>query len=714
MSKRRVYEIAKEFNMTSKNLIKKLAKIEIEVSNHMSTLSDDEYNKFVAFINPDKEEKPKEKKEKVAKEKHNKGKAKPKKEKKEKTKNKKAFKKEDKKEEPKKVRNYEKRQRGTKSQYKKKKSDDANVVKGTIEVEENTPLSELAKLFNVPANTLIMKFMELGEMISINSTVSYENAALVAMEFGIETKRAKELSEVAEEKFDFEDDEKDLKDRAPVVTVMGHVDHGKTSLLDTIRNTNVTNKEAGGITQHIGASEIYFDNKKIVFLDTPGHEAFTTLRARGAQVTDIAILVVAADDGVKPQTIEAIHHAKDAGVPMIVAINKMDKPGVNPQKVKQELSEQGVLVEEWGGDVISVNCSAKTGDGIDQILEMILLVAEMLELKANPNRAGVGTVIEANIDKRMGITATVLLEKGRMKIGDSIFAGAAYGRVRTMVNDKGKRIKKAGPSSAFEITGLSEVPNAGDKIYVTANDQEARENAEKNAEKIRKDKIQSTQKVTTLDNIFDGINEGDVKELNVILRADVHGSIEAIVQSLNKLSNEEVKVNIVKSQVGAITESDILLATASNAIIFGFNVRPSNNIVAVSEREKVEIRTYRIIYELISDVKDALSGLLEPEKREEVEGSIEVRDTFKVPGIGTIAGGYVQNGKVSRKSKVRLIRDGIVIYEGEVSSLKRFKDDAKEVLTGFECGIGLSNYNDIKVGDVIETFIIKEIKRDLK
>ncbi len=705
LSKKRVYEVAKEFSMTSKNLIKKLAKIDIEVKNHMSTLSDEDYDRFIEFINPDKEEKVVEKK--VSKETKNKSQKK-----KERVKNKKVEVTEEQK--VRKPRNYEKRQRGTKSQYKKKKSDDTTVIVGTVEVEENTPLSELAKLFNISPNELIMKFMELGEMISINSTVSYDNAALVAMEYGIETTRKKELSEVEEEKFDFEDDEKDLKDRAPVVTVMGHVDHGKTSLLDTIRNTNVTNKEAGGITQHIGASEIYFENKKIVFLDTPGHEAFTTLRARGAQVTDIAILVVAADDGVKPQTIEAIHHAKDAGVPMIVAINKMDKPGVNPQKVKQELSEQGVLVEEWGGDVISVNCSAKTGEGVDQILEMILLVAEMLELKANPNRAGVGTVIEANIDKRMGITATILLEKGRMKIGDSIFAGASYGRVRTMTNDKGKRIKKAGPSSAFEITGLNEVPNAGDKIYVTESDQEARENAEKNAEKIRKDRIQSTQKVTTLDNIFDGINEGDIKELNVILRADVHGSIEAISQSLNKLSNEEVKVNIVKAQVGAITESDILLATASNAIIFGFNVRPSNNIVAVSEREKIEIRTYRIIYELISDVKDALSGLLEPEKREEVEGSIEVRDTFKVPGIGTIAGGYVQNGKVSRKSKVRLIREGIVIYEGEVSSLKRFKDDAKEVLTGFECGIGLNNYNDIKVGDVIETFIIKEIKRDLK
>ncbi len=705
LSKKRVYEVAKEFNMTSKNLIKKLAKINIEVKNHMSTLSDEDYSKFIEFINPDKEEKVVEKK--VSKETKNKSKKK-----KERAKNKKIDVVEEQKN--RKPRNYEKRQRGTKSKYKKKKSDDTNVVVEHVEIEENTPLSELAKLFNISPNELIMKFMEMGEMISINSAVSYENAALVAMEYGIETTRKKELSEVEEEKFDFEDDEKDLKNRAPVVTVMGHVDHGKTSLLDTIRNTNVTNREAGGITQHIGASEIYFENKKIVFLDTPGHEAFTTLRARGAQITDIAILVVAADDGVKPQTIEAIHHAKDAGVPMIVAINKMDKPGVNPEKVKQELSEQGVLVEEWGGDVISINCSAKTGEGVDQVLEMILLVSEMLELKANPNRAGVGTVIEANIDKRMGITATVLLEKGRMKIGDSIFAGASYGRIRTMTNDKGKRIKKAGPSSAFEITGLSEVPNAGDKIYVTENDQEARENAEKNAAKIRKDRIQSTQKVTTLDNIFDGINEGDIKELNVILRADVHGSIEAIVQSLNKLSNDEVKVNIVKSQVGAITESDILLATASKAIIFGFNVRPSNNIVTVSEREQVEIRTYRIIYELISDVKDALSGLLEPEKREEVEGSIEVRDTFKVPGIGTIAGGYVQNGKVSRKSKVRLIRDGIVIYEGEVSSLKRFKDDAKEVLTGFECGIGLSNYNDIKVGDIIETFIIKEVKRDLK
>ncbi len=709
MNKKRVYEVAKEFNMTSKNLIKKLSKINIEVSNHMSALTEEQYDAFVEFINPDKEIN-------IQKEKKYKKEKKTVESKKEKKYKKKVIIASDENDDKKnqRVRNYEKRQRGTKSQYKKKKDEEITVNSGVVEIEENMPLSELAKILKVSPNELIMKFMQMGEMFNINSTLNYENSALIAMEFGVETTRKKELSEVEEEKFDYDDDENDLILRAPVVTVMGHVDHGKTSLLDSIRNTNVTNKEAGGITQHIGASEITFNNQKIVFLDTPGHEAFTTLRARGAQITDIAVLVVAADDGVKPQTVEAIHHAKAADVPIIVAINKMDKPGANTNKVMQELSEHGILVEDWGGDVISVPCSAIKSEGIEQLLEMILLVAEIQELKANPNRAGVGTVIEANIDKRMGVTATILLEKGTMNVGDSIFAGASFGRIRTMTNDKGKRLKVAGPSSAFEITGLNEVPNAGDKIYVTKDDQEARSNAQKNSQKQRKDRIQSTQKVTTLDNIFDGINDGQVKDLNIVLRADVHGSIEAITQSLNKLSNDEVNVNIVKAQVGAITESDILLATASNAIIFGFNVRPSNSINAISERENVEIRTYRIIYELINDVRDALTGLLEPEKREEVEGSIEVRDIFKVPGVGTIAGGYVQNGKISRKSMVRLIRDGIVIYEGEVSSLKRFKDDAKEVLTGFECGIGLNNYNDIKEGDVIETFIIKEFKRDLK
>ena len=498
---------------------------------------------------------------------------------------------------------------------------------------------------------------------------------------------------------------------APVVTVMGHVDHGKTSLLDSIRNTRVTKKEAGGITQHIGASEIKIHGKKIVFLDTPGHEAFTTLRARGAQITDIAILVVAADDGVKPQTVEAIHHAKAAGVPIIVAINKMDKPTANPERVKQELTEHGLLVEDWGGDVIASQVSAKTGEGIEELLEMVLLVAEMLELKANPHRPGVGTIIEANVDRRMGTTATVLLEKGSMTIGDNIFAGSSFGRIRTMINDSGKRLKNAGPSSAFEITGLNEVPMAGEKIYVTKDDQTARLYAQKNADKERIERINQPKFVASLDGLTE--EEGEAKVLNIILRADVHGSVEAIKHSLEKINTDEVMVNIIKAQVGAITESDILLATASEAVILGFNVRPDNNIQNVAERENVEIRTYRVIYDIINDIRDALSGMLDPDQKEEVEGNIEVRETFKVPGVGTIAGGYVMRGKISRSSMVRLIRDGIVIHEGEVSSLKRFKDDVRQVQTGYECGIGIKNYNDIKEGDIIETFIIREIQRSL-
>ncbi len=704
MNKIRVYKLAKECGITSKELIVKLAEMGIEVTNHMSTLTEDEHALILKKLASEKDKKKNKAKEAPVK-KALKNKSKKKKE---------TGNKEKEEVSNKKPKTWKKQKRGTKSQYKKGKTTEKESVEGKeIGIDSTISMSELANILQITTNALIMKFMQEGQMKNINSSLTYDEAADMALNFDVILTQNKTQNEKQQEIFDYSDDEKDLSERAPVVTVMGHVDHGKTSLLDAIRNTQVTKKEAGGITQHIGASEIYYNNKKIVFLDTPGHEAFTTLRARGAMITDIAILVVAADDGVKPQTIEAIHHAKDAGVPMIVAINKMDKPGVNPQRVKQELTEHEVLVEDWGGDVISVNVSALTGENIEELMEMILLVSEMLELKANSKRLGIGTIIEANLDKTMGATASVLLEKGTMKVGDYFFVGSAYGKVRTMINSKGKRIKKAGPSSAFKITGLSDVPMAGDKIYVTEDDSIAKEHAEKNALVQRKEKLMGTQKVASLENLFDGLDENSPKELNVIIRTDVHGSLEAIVSSLEKLNTEEVRVNVVKSQVGAITEADILLATASKAIILGFNVRPSNAIVQISERENVEIRTYRIIYNLINEIKDALSGMLDPTEKEEVEGSIEVRDIFKIPGIGTIAGGYVQKGKISRSSLVRLIRDGIVIYEGNVSSLKRFKDDAKVVQSGFECGIGLEKFNDVKVGDIIETFNIIQVKRSL-
>ncbi|WP_459128770.1 translation initiation factor IF-2 [Guggenheimella bovis] len=740
MTKIRVYELAKEYKMTSKNLIAKLSKIGVEVNNHMSVLTEEDYNKFMDFINPNRketEEPVKEEKKEVPVKTEKKPTAieevddvEAEEEGEEKKSAPKAPRVVSRKSKPQKSRfeeelaiednlpkserkSFRKKKRGTRAQYKKTKDDTVDLTNQTVEIDESITLGNLAETLHKPVSELIMKFMELGEMYTINSTISFDEAELLASEYDIHLERRQTLKEIEEEQFDFEDKEEDLVERAPIVTVMGHVDHGKTSILDAIRRTSVTKREAGGITQHIGASEVAIQGKKIVFLDTPGHEAFTTLRARGAQVTDIAVLVVASDDGVMPQTVEAIHHAKAADVPIIVAINKMDKPDANPNRVKQELTEHGLVVEDWGGDVICCEVSALTGDGIENLLEMILLVAEVLELKANPKRPGVGTIIEANVDKQMGIVATVLLEKGTMKVGDNVFAGSSSGRVRTMTNDKGKRLKVAGPSSAYEITGLNNVPQAGEKIYVVADDQTARAFAEANQQKEREQKLQTPKKVASLDNLFED-DSVEAKELNLILRADVHGSVEAIKQSLEKIGTDEVQVNLIRADVGAITEADILLATASHAIILGFNVRPNNNIQNIAEREHVEIRTYRIIYDIINDVRDALSGMLDPEEREEVEGNIEVRETFRVPGVGTIAGGYVQRGKISRTSRVRLVRDGIVIYEGEVSSLKRFKDDVKQVATGFECGIGLKNYNDIKEGDIIETFLIKEIERSLE
>ncbi|MDD2294357.1 MAG: translation initiation factor IF-2, partial [Eubacteriales bacterium] len=606
---------------------------------------------------------------------------------------------------------------------KRRKYKDKNDV-----VEENLMDTELlpegSVVINVPitvagfceqidrtSSDAIMALMKMGIMANINQNLDEETAVLLGIELGVNIVVNNVSEEVVEEGLDLSEDiASELVSRAPIIAVMGHVDHGKTSLLDAIRKSNVTDQEAGGITQHIGASEIELKGQRIVFLDTPGHEAFTAMRARGAHVTDIAVLVVAADDSVKPQTIESISHARAAGVPIIVAINKMDKPGADPDRVKKDLSEQGILVEEWGGDVISVPVSAKSGEGIIQLLEMILLQAEVLELKANPNRLAMGTVIEARLDKSKGPVATLLVTNGTLHAGMSVVAGTCSGRIRAMTNSKGETIRKAGPARAVEITGLTDVPQAGDEFNAVKEDKIAREIAENRKLKLRQEVLAKNSSIT-LEQLFSQIEEGEVKELNLILKADVQGSVGALEQSLEKLHNENVKVKIIHSGVGTITESDIMLASTSNAVIIGFNVRPSTAVSSMADQEKVEIRTYRIIYEIIDDIEAAIKGMLDPIFKEVVMGKIEVRETFKVPGAGIVAGAYVIEGKIMRNAKVRLVRDGIVIHEGTISSLRRFKDDVREVATGFECGIGLDKYNDIKEGDIIEAFSMVEIER---
>jgi translation initiation factor IF-2 len=509
---------------------------------------------------------------------------------------------------------------------------------------------------------------------------------------------------------DNEDDEAALEMKPPVITVMGHVDHGKTSLLDAIRETKVTATEAGGITQHIGAYQVEVNGKKITFLDTPGHEAFTSMRARGAQVTDIAVLVVAADDGVMPQTIEAINHAKAAGVPIVVAVNKIDRPQANQERVMQQLMEYGLVSEEWGGDTICAPVSASTREGLEHLLEMLLLVAEMEELKSNPNRPARGSVIDARLDKGRGPVATVLIQKGTLHVGDYMLAGTAYGRVRAMLDFKGRRVKKATPSTPVEILGLSEAPNAGDHFYVLPDEKTARQIVEERVKQKRQQDNVNPGKVT-LEDIFKQIQQGKIKELNLIVKADVQGSVEALLQALSKLGTKEVRLNIIHSGVGAVSENDVMLASASNALIIGFNVRPEGNTAKTAEMQQVEIRLYRVIYEILDDVRAALEGLLEPELREVVSGRAEVRDIFSIPKIGVISGSYITEGKMTRNGKVRVIRDGVVIYEGNIASLRRFKDDAKEVQQGYECGIGLDKFQDIKPGDIFEGYVIEEIKR---
>ncbi|MBR6729598.1 MAG: translation initiation factor IF-2 [Clostridia bacterium] len=582
--------------------------------------------------------------------------------------------------------------------------------KKKILIPNEISVGEFASRMGVSPTEIIKKLMTLGIMAAINQTIEFDVASLIAEDMGAEVEQ--EIILTAEEILLAEEEDKpeDLEPRSPVVVVMGHVDHGKTSLLDAIRSTNVTDTEAGGITQHIGAHRVRIHDKKITFLDTPGHEAFTAMRARGAQVTDIAILVVAADDGVMPQTIEAINHAKAANLSIIVAINKIDKEGANPDRIKQDLTEHGLIPEEWGGDTICVEVSAKQKMNIEGLLEMVLLVAEMRDLKANPNRMARGTVVESRLDKGRGPVATVLVQNGTLKVGDIVLAGTAIGHVRAMLDDKGRKIKKAGPSVPVEITGLSETPDGGDLFYAIDDERLGKTVVETRKQQLKEERIKAHTAVT-LDDLFDRIKEGQVKELNIIVKADVQGSVEAVRQSLEKLSNEEVRVKVIHGGVGAIRESDVMLAFASNAIIVGFNVRPDPGAAASAERQGVDVRLYRVIYTAIEEIEAAMKGMLEPTFREEVTGHAEIRQTFKVSGVGTIAGCYVLDGVIARNTQVRLVRDGIVVHEGKLASLKRFKDDAKEVNSGYECGLGIENFNDIKEGDIVEGFKMVEVEK---
>ncbi|RUN50285.1 translation initiation factor IF-2, partial [Staphylococcus epidermidis] len=580
-----------------------------------------------------------------------------------------------------------------------------------ITYQEGITVGELAEKLNVESAGIIKKLFLLGIMANINQSLDEETLELIADDYGVEI----EKEVVVDEEdlsiyFDDETDDSDAIERPAVVTIMGHVDHGKTTLLDSIRNTKVTEGEAGGITQHIGAYQIENSGKKITFLDTPGHAAFTTMRARGAQVTDITILVVAADDGVMPQTIEAINHAKEAEVPTIVAVNKIDKPTANPDRVMQELTEYGLIPEDWGGDTIFVPLSALSGDGIDDLLEMIGLVAEVQELKANPNKQAVGTVIEAELDKSRGPAASLLVQNGTLNVGDAIVVGNTYGRIRAMVNDLGKRIKSAGPSTPVEITGINDVPLAGDRFVVFGDEKQARRIGEARHEASVIQQRQESKNVS-LDNLFEQMKQGEMKDLNVIIKGDVQGSVEALAASLMKIDVEGVNVRIIHTAVGAINESDVTLANASNGIIIGFNVRPDAGAKRAAEAENVDMRLHRVIYNVIEEIESAMKGLLDPEFEEQVIGQAEVRQTFKVSKVGTIAGSYVTEGKITRNAGVRVIRDGIVLFEGELDTLKRFKDDAKEVAQGYECGITIEKYNDLKEGDIIEAFEMVEIQR---
>lgn len=696
MSKIRVYEIAKQLNISSKELIKILADFGIEVHSHMSSLDDEEAQLIIDYYTTDDSKdandiKSKDKNKKVN---INDSKA--------------EFGEELNKEDIKIDKKTKVNQKEDKKEILEDSEEDSIKI---IKIPNKITVQNLAQKLEHPASELIKSLMMKGVMASINQEIDFDTASMLAEEFNILIEEEKE-EDYLESLFAEEDSsEEDLVERPPVVVVMGHVDHGKTSLLDALRKSNVTAKEMGGITQHIGASTIDVNGKKITFLDTPGHEAFTAMRMRGAKVTDIAILVVAADDGVMPQTIEAINHARAANVQIIVAINKIDKPSANPDRVKQELADHGLLTEDWGGDTICVPVSAMQKTNLNTLLEMVLLVAEMEELKANPNKKARGTIIEAQLDKGRGPVATVLVQSGTLKVGDPILAGSAYGRIRAMTDDKGRRVKSAGPSTPVEIIGLSEVPSAGDSFYVVDSDKEARQIAHNLAVRDREQALRATPNKVSLDDLFSQIQSGDVKQLNIVIKADVQGSVEALRQSLERLSNEEVRIHTIHGGVGAITESDVMLASASNAIIIGFNVRPEAGAKSFAELEKVDIRLYRVIYNAIEDIEAAMKGMLDPEYEEKVIGHAEIRQTFKASGLGTIGGAYVLDGKMIRNCKLRIVRDGIVVYEGQLSSLKRFKDDVKEVHSGYECGLTFEKFNDIKEGDIVEAYIMEEIPR---
>lgn len=589
------------------------------------------------------------------------------------------------------------------------KKEEKAVVDGVVEYEEGITVDELSqKIGQTPANVIKVLFM-LGTMVTINSSLNDEQVELICMEYGLECKKVVPVSEVNFEDLEVVDDPKDLVSRPPVITIMGHVDHGKTTLLDHIRKSRVAEGEFGGITQHIGAYQVSVKGKKITFLDTPGHEAFTAMRARGAMITDIVIIVVAADDGVMPQTREAVDHALAANVPIIVAINKIDKPGADPQRIMTEVSELGLMPEEWGGDVPYVNISAKKGIGIDELLETVTVVAELAELKANPKRMAYGSVIEGRLDKGRGPVATLLIQNGTLRSGNPIVVGATYGRVRQLVDDRGREIKSAGPATPVEITGLNDVPEAGDKFMVFETEREARHVGEERAQKKIEEERNSTSAMS-LDDLFSQMKSGEVVDLNIIVKADVNGTAEAVKSSLEKIDVEGARVNVIRSTVGAISESDILLASASKAIIYGFNVRPDANVRRKADEEGVEIRLHQVIYKMVEEIEAAMKGMLAPEMEEVVTGQAEIRHIYKVSKIGNIAGCYVTDGSIKRDCGIRLIREGIIVYEGKLASLKRFKDDAKEVNQGYECGLTIENYNDIKEGDIVEGYVMQEVE----
>ena len=699
MSKIRIHEYAKNNNLTSKEVMEFLRKEGIEVNSHMRSLEDNEipmldkhFKKSSKDNKSGAEKKPQQNAQSGKKPQNNKQKRN------QSNKNKQQ-----------KQNQQKNRKKDSKKQESKEERNTASEQK-VFTYEEGVTVGELAEKIGTDASTVIKDLFMLGIVANINQSLEKESVEIIADNYGF-TAEEEVNEDAADLENYFELDEESLTEERPsVVTIMGHVDHGKTTLLDSIRETKVTAGEAGGITQHIGAYQIESNGKKITFLDTPGHAAFTTMRARGAQVTDITVLVVAADDGVMPQTIEALNHAKAAGVPIIVAVNKIDKPTANPDRVMTELGEHGLYPEDWGGDTIFVPLSALSGDGIEDLLEMIGLVGEMQELKTKSDRPAIGTVIEAELDKSRGPAASLLVQHGTLNVGDSLVVGNTYGKVRAMVNDLGQRIKSAGPSTPVEITGLNEVPLAGDRFVVFADDKKARSIGEsRQSEQIVRDREQ-TQKVS-LDNLFEQMKEGEMKDLNIIIKGDVQGSVEALSASLLKIDVEGVNVRIIHTGVGAINESDVTLANASNAIIIGFNVRPDTNAKKAAEQEKIDMRLHRVIYKVIEEIEHAMKGMLDPEYEEQIIGNVEVRQIYKVSKIGTIAGSYVTDGKITRDSGVRIIREGIVIYEGELDTLKRYQDDAKEVAAGYECGITIKNFNDIKEGDQIEPYIMVEIER---